>query len=346
MVAGSPPHGDLPPAQVISHYSGEEWEQFVAELVEGLSTDASYVLVKNMGGPGDMGVDVAGFKTVQGFEASWDGYQCKQYANPLSPAMAWLEVLKVFRAVVSEECIVPDAYIFMAPKGAGLSLNKLLRQPSKAKKKFCSWLEDYTPNPGISEDERTAIIELASDTDFSIFDAMQPRELITLHSKTRYYSMRFSTPLPERDTSVPNDLGGLSATEARYVDQLVAVYQQRHPSDALTRDSVVEHPEKGAHFRRQRRAFYRAETLRVYARDSTPTGTFENLQNDLHAGVIETAENDHPDGYARMQGVLASSGTIDLTNHRLVERADHEDRKGMCHQLVNEYHLTWIGDEA
>ncbi|NRI66040.1 restriction endonuclease [Rhodococcus sp. MS16] len=333
---------ELTAAQAISYYSGDEWEIFVAELVEGLSADSAYVLVKRMGGPGDLGIDIAGFKSSQGFEASWDGYQCKQYAKPLSPAAAWVEILKVIRAVVAEECVMPEAYIFMAPKGVGLSLNKLLRQPSKAKLEFSKWLQDHNPTPAMSPLERASVEKQMSETDFSIFDAMQPREIITLHSKTRYHSLRFSTPLPDRNVTVPDDIGGLTGEEARYVDQLVAVYQQRHPDDILTRETVAEHPAKGTHFRRQRRAFFRAETLRVYARESTPPGTFEDLQSDLHAGVIEVADNDHADGYARVQSVLSESGKIDLANHRLVEKTDHEDRKGICHQLVNDERLTWI----
>lgn len=345
MPASSALSENLPAAQVISHYSGDEWEKFVAELVEGLSADTSYVLVKNMGGPRDMGIDVAGFKSTQGFESSWHGYQCKQYAKPLSPAMAWVEILKVFRAIVADECVTPESYIFMAPKGVSLSLNKLLRQPSKAKTEFNEWLKSYVPSPEMTDSERNLVESVVADTDFSIFDAMQPREIITLHSKTRYHSLRFSAPLPDRNVAVPDDLGKLTGEEARYVDQLVAVYRQRHPNDVLTRETVADHPERGGHFRRQRRAFFRAETLRVYARESTPPGTFDNLQDDLHAGVVEVAEDDHVDGYTRVQSVLAASGLIDLANHRLIEKADHEDRKGICHQLVNEDRLTWIEDQ-
>jgi hypothetical protein len=36
-----------------------------------------------------------------------------------------------------------------------------------------------------------------------------------------------------------------------------------------------------------------AEALRLYARDSVPEGTFQALQDDVHAGVVEVAESDH-----------------------------------------------------
>lgn len=338
-----PKASELSPAQVISHYSGDQWEEFVDELVEGIQATLGYVLVKRMGGPGDLGIDVAGFKTASGLESGWDCYQCKQYAAPLQPSDAWPEIMKIFRAVVAGECAMPDAYLFVAPKGAGLKLSKMLSQPTKAKAAFISWMATHTPTPVMSAGERTAADALVAATDFAIFDALQARHVISMHASTRYYALRFNSPLPERPQpeAVP---GAYTRDERRYVDQLVSAYRERHPTDYLDRDNVAAHPTRGRHFKRQRQAFFRAESLRVYARESTPDGTFEALQADVHAGVVELAESDHADGYARAQAVLQASASIDLNSHRLVERADLDDRKGICHQLVNDERLTWVAE--
>lgn len=332
---------ELGPAYVISHYSGDQWEEYVDELVEGIQSTRGYVLAKRMGGPGDLGIDVAGFKTASGLEGSWDCYQCKQYAAPLQPSDAWPEILKVFRATVAGECVMPDAYFFVAPKGVGLKLNKMLSQPTRAKEEFITWLAKHTPTPAMSAEERTGVDALVAATDFAIFDALQARHVISMHAATRYHALRFNSPLPDRPVidAVP---GAYTGDEKRYVDQLVAAYRERHPDDNLDRDNVAAHPSRGAHFKRQRQAFFRAESLRVYARESTPDGTFEALQADIHAGVVELAESDHADGYIRAQAVLQASASIDLQNHRLIERADLDDRKGICHQLVNDERLTWV----
>lgn len=71
-VVVDPKAPELSPAHVISHYSGDQWEEFVDELVEGIQSTRGYVLAKRMGGPGDLGIDVAGFKTVNGLEGPWD----------------------------------------------------------------------------------------------------------------------------------------------------------------------------------------------------------------------------------------------------------------------------------
>lgn len=332
---------ELSPAQVISHYSGDQWEEFVDELVEGIQSTQGYLLAKRMGGPGDLGIDVAGFKSVKGLEGPWDCYQCKQYAGPLQPSNAWPEILKIFRASSAGECVMPDAYLFVAPKGAGLKLNKVLSQPTKAKEQFTSWLATHSPTPSMDPDERTRVDVLVAATDFAMFDALQARHVISMHADTRYYPLRFNSPLPERPETqaVP---GAYTGDEKRYIDQLVAAYREKHPADVLDRDNVAAHPTRGRHFKRQRQAFFRAESLRVYARESTPDGTFEALQTDVHAGVVELAESDHADGYTRAQAVLQASTSIHLNSHRLIERADLDDRKGICHQLVNDERLTWV----
>lgn len=336
-----PKAAELSPAQVISHYSGDQWEAFVDELVEGIQSTREYIIAKRMGGPGDLGIDVAGFKTTQGLEGPWDCYQCKQYAAPLQPSDAWPEILKIFRAAVAGECVMPDAYLFVAPRGPGLKLNKMLSQPTKAKVEFISWLATHTPTPAMDADERARVDALVAVTDFAIFDALQARHVISMHANTRYYALRFNSPLPERPEpeAVP---GTYTGDEKRYVDQLVAAYREKHPADLLHRDNVAAHPTRGSHFKRQRQAFFRAESLRLYARESTPDGTFEVLQADVHAGVVEIADSDHADGYTRAQAVLQASASIDLSSHRLIERADQDDRKGICHQLVNDERLTWV----
>src|SRR4051812_42692546 len=88
-VVVDPKAPELSPAHIISHYSGNQWEEFVDELVEGIQSTQGYLFVKRMGGPGDLSIDVAGFKTDNGLEGPWDCYQCKQYAAPLQPSDAW-----------------------------------------------------------------------------------------------------------------------------------------------------------------------------------------------------------------------------------------------------------------
>jgi hypothetical protein len=300
------------------------------------------VLIKRLGGPGDHGIDIAGFLTEQSLAGEWDCYQCKHYSKTLDPTDAWIEMLKVFRSVLAKHYVMPRRYWFVAPRGAGLTLDLHLSNPEVLESEFLQWLT--TNKKALAEttaSEREEILALAANTDFSKFQAMPPVAIIQLHSRTKYHSLRFAVPIPPRNgVAVPPD--ELTAHEARYVNQLLAVYIERHGDERLTREGLRTDPRTSKHFGRQRQAFYAAESLRLHARDSVPEGTFARLQDDLLAGVIETADQDYPSGFHRMQNVLSVSMQLDLTRHALIQIANNDDRKGVCHQLVNDSRLTWL----
>ncbi len=44
---------------------------------------------------------------------------------------------------------------------------------------------------------------------------------------------------------------------------------------------------------RQRERFYHAESLKNFARDTVPTGTFDALQDEIYHGVIDVCEDYH-----------------------------------------------------
>src|SRR5690625_3115689 len=63
-------------------YSPDEWEVFITEWATGVTV--SYRQIKQLGGSGDRGVDVAAFKTDRGLEDAWDCFQAKHYDGSLT----------------------------------------------------------------------------------------------------------------------------------------------------------------------------------------------------------------------------------------------------------------------
>ena len=82
------------------------------------------------------------------------------------------------------------------------------------------------------------------------------------------------------------------------------------------------------------------------ARDAVPEGTFERLQDDVHAGVIETVHAEHGSAMSRLTAVLNHATLLDLSAHPLVSLTRPEDRKGICHQLANDSKVTWTAEEV
>lgn len=340
--APSPPSLAGPPVtpeQRIFFYSSDEWERFIREWAMGLAPE--YLQIKRLGGPNDKGVDVAAFKTQDGFEGGWDCFQGKHYAGALTLGDVLPEMLKVFLGVVGGHYTLPDKYAFLAPRGCGPQLNRLLSAPSKLRNRFLDAItQDASLVTALPSGVIDAVRNLASSTDFSMFQSVELIDALTTHRRTPYYVARFGGPLPGRPPAAlpPEHLGG---HETLYVAKLMDAYGEQRPAVTLQRETLASHPEFGDHFRRQRISFYSAEALRLYARDSVPEGTFDALQEDIYSGVVEIAEGPHDCGLDRLREVLTQSANVDLSAHVLVSVAHIDDRKGICHQLASKDRLTW-----
>lgn len=330
----------LTPVQIIHFYSPNEWEEFVTEWVYAIR--GSYKQVKRLGGPGDRGVDVAAFNTQEGLEGSWDCFQAKHYKDALTFSDAFPEMLKIFHGAVAGYYRLPDRYVFVSPIGCGQSLNTLLSTPTKLKEKFLENFNKITDSTnGFDEEMLKSIGVLVQSTDFSMFQSLEQHEMIEACSGTKYFVARFGTPLPQR-SPIPKPPEIPKTDEAVYVRKLLDVYQEQDSVSCADIDSVSTHPKYSSHFQRQREDFYSAEALRLYARDSVPDGTYELLQDDVYAGIIDTAEAEYKSGMDRLRAVLSQSGQLDLQTHTLISRATLNDRKGICHQLANVDKLTWV----
>ena len=339
-LVGVPSGPQVTPSQRIYFYAPDEWERFILEWATGL--EGTFHQLKRLGGSGDKGVDIAAFKSAAGFEGEWECYQAKHYGEPLTPSDVLPEVIKVIRHAAAGEYTVPTRYVLLAPKGCGPSLHRLLSHPSRFKELVLKSLAADSPYVReIDGDELVRIRALADELDYSIFESAELIDVLATHARTQYHAYRFATSLPTRtDPAIPPKTP--EPSEARYIEQLVDVYREAHGIDELDAAAASDHPAVRDHFRRQRYAFYSAEALRVYARDSVPDGTFEALVDDVHSGVIDVADGSYATGMARLGAVLAHSTLIQLENHRLIEVTKPDDRKGICHHLANEDRLTWM----
>jgi hypothetical protein len=120
------------PVQRVTLFSPEEWEFFTEEWASSLHD--SYLRIGRLGGSGDLGVDVYGFTSDQGWDGEWDNYQCKRYNHPLHPSDIWIEIGKIIYYSYKSEYSPPRKYYFVASQGVGTLLQKLLAKPDQLKK--------------------------------------------------------------------------------------------------------------------------------------------------------------------------------------------------------------------
>lgn len=336
-------HGRLvPPQQQILLYESGEWESFIQEWVH--FQRSQYVKVVRFTGANDMGIDVAGLADAAGLQGIWDNYQCKHYAKALTPSVALPEIGKLLWHAFNEEFAPPRKYYFMAPKECGLKLKKLLLDAPVLKAKLiASWDErcaaSITSTTKISLDG--TFLAYVEAFDFSIFTFKTTLELIDEHRKTPYFAVRFGGGLADRPPAdqpppAPAD------TESRYLQQLFAAYGDHKKLDVKGLGCLNSWPELGEHYNRQREFFYHAESLRNFARDNVPPGTFEELQDEVYAGVADLATTKHDDALALLNTTTQTAAELPLTANGLISVTRIQDKRGICHQLANADRLIWV----
>ncbi len=331
----------IPAQQQILLYSPDEWEEFTREWVH--SQKSQYAKVLRMAGANDMGIDVAGLTDEDAFNGVWDNFQCKHYAEALTPGTALVEVAKILWYSFSGHYKPPRKYYFVAPRGCGMSLTKLLtNHEALAKKTIDEWdkycAEKITSTGAIKlEGEFKSYVD---NFDFSIFTHKTTLEFIDEHRLTPYYSIRFGGGLRTRPP-VSSPPQAHQSNESRYIRQLYLVYEEKTGSTVEEQTHFATYPELVGHFNRQREFFFHAEALRNFARDTVPPGTYEDLQSEVHAGVIDIQESEHSNSYERLTSVLQGASSLQLTANALISVIKVQDRKGICHQLANEDRLQW-----
>lgn len=333
----------IPPQQQILLYSAEQWELFVHEWAH-YCLKKLYKKVQRVSGAGDRGIDVAGFADDAMLKGVWDNYQCKHYDKALSPSNAWPEIGKILWYSFKGAYMPPRRYYFVAPKGAGTTLTGYLSDSATFREELAkNW--DKHCRTKITDTQEIVLegkfLEYVKAFDFTIFEAKTGLEIIEGHSKSPVHAARFGGglgPRPEPDAPPAE----IAAAESIYVAQLLGAYADHEKAAIPDVGALKAKPKLNDHFGRQRVAFYHAESLRVFARDSVPQGTFESLQDEIHAGVVDTCEADHADGFERVCAVTKEARNLQITSNALITRAKVQDREGICHQLANEDRLKWV----
>lgn len=340
LVVGLP----IPPLDRLKTFSDAQFEEMVSEWAHAFLR-TKYPVVRRASGAGDKGRDVIGYKDADISTASWDNYQCKHYDHPLMPSEIWAELGKFCYYTAHGHYSVPDEYYFVSPRGIGPALATLLENPPELKRQLLdNW--DSHCSTSIRRGETCALDDLLrghiEGLDFRMFKAMSPETLIDQHRQTPWHAFRFGGGL-QRRPDPPDPPAAIHASEVRYVAQLCAAYGSHINVPIPDPSALSSHPEYESHFRRQREAFYRAESLKEFERDTVPSGEgFPKLKEEIYRGVVDVCAAPHSSGFVRCNATTSAARALQITGNVLVGVLHVEDRSGICHHLANEDRLTWV----
>ena len=268
----------IDPLKLVATYDSDEWEAFIDEWVHSLKE--KYLQVVRPTGPGDKGIDIAGFKDEGRLAGEWDNYQCKHYSRPLSFSIVAPEIGKILWYSFQEIYSPPAVCEFIAPKGASPALTLLLANAVNLKAKVIDeWKKAISAK--ITEQH---VIELQGKFkeyverfDFRIFNAPSSRWVIDQHRSTNYFPSRFGGGLPARPKAeLPPE--EIEDHEKNYVDRLLEAYAEHKECEQITLKELGQWKSLQDHLKRSRESFFHAESLRVFVRDKTEPGTFKSLQ--------------------------------------------------------------------
>jgi len=339
-------HGqNILPIKRMEIFSAAEWETFIEEWLD--TKQKQYIEIERFGGAGDKGRDVAAYVTdpkIKGHQ--WDCYQCKHYDHPLSPAEMYIEFGKIIYYSFIKEYPVPDKYYFVAPRGCGTSMTKLLQDPDSIKAAVkAKWITHIGGKiiSGVQIDLTGTLLDYVEKFDFTIFDRIQPKKIIQEHSVHPNHLQWFGGGLPDREildeAKIPSSI---AANESIYVNELLTAYNSDHTETFTTINDINPVLKYNNHFTRARIGFHHAEQLRNFSRDNLPNGAYDLFQDEIYNGIINIVEDEHKNGFDRVKKVETHSSTIAISSNAIKDVTNVKDKTGVCHQLCNDQKIKWV----
>lgn len=155
----------------------------------------------------------------------------------------------------------------------------------------------------------------------------------------------FKKPVPLSPPST------IASDEMKYVTELFHVYQEKTGIKCEHVKDLDACPKMKRNFNRQRKNFYLAETIRRGLRDTVSpqeNENFDTVKEEMYEGVVTTEEKDYDSGFERMTAVMEHATLVELSpNLNLVTLnwIGPGEKKGICHMLVNDEKLSWMGDD-
>ena len=328
----------IPKLKRLEIFDEGTWEDITLELVHHWKTQ--YQKIVRCGGGGDLGRDVIAYTP----NGDWENFQCKYYAKPLTLDEAIREVGKLIYYSYKEDYPVPNKYYFVSPKGVTTQLLNHLMDSQKLKDELINrWGKQcrtkITKKHKIELDT-DLLSYIDSSINFKIFDHIPSLEIIELHSQTPYHVIRFGASTQKRPKAVlPPPT--LEASELTYTTELLLAFGDAEKKE-VSNINLTTFPNYEQEYHSARRNYYSADGLEKFSRDWLPNDCYKELLDECYETISPVVMSEHRDGYARYLKVSAQAAGTNYSSHPLHHYIKVQDKKGLCHHLVNEKKVKWV----
>lgn len=333
----------IPPTERVRYFSPDEFEDFIAEWAISCASTV-YKDVFTIGGSGDMGRDVIG----EFGDGTYDYYQCKRYEGPLAPSEFWIEFGKLCYYTYKKAIPLPKKYYIIASQGLGPSMVNLIQTPTVINNQLIEQWDKkcrtkIKKGDTIELDE--ALKTYIKEFDFSIVNNYSMNKIIEEYMMTPYFYFRFGgSRKPRRNTDIDIPME-LEECEMTYTGQILQVYSG-YEMQEINVKNLKEYDKLSREFNRHRASYYSAESLRHWVREVfVNDDEFTNLKSEMLSGIIDFSEGSFKDDYERLRATMTEATKVNLSGSILDREFNfikNDDRKGLCHHLVNDNEIEWV----
>lgn len=324
---------------LISVLTAAELEEFVDDWLEQRYKD--YHSHDRWSGTGDRGRDVTGYVTDRRMDGPWDNYQCKQLSTKLSEKALFVELGKIFMHSAAGAYSLPRAYTFVAPLGVVRKVREFVSHPDKLKQALLDRWNIYIADDLVEN----AQVKLSPEIEGKIqaFDFAQvhwldarllAKDPACMPALVKWFD---ADPGQSPRGVVP---ATIQANESAYLSQLLHVYKERGPGTYPDPEAALECPTHGEHLKIQRTRFFDATAFDRFYRDSTPEDFVMTFRHEVHSGVVDVHQDDHPSKFTRLTKVMQQAALLQ-TSGVLGRHAGPHVKQGTCHVLANEGVMPW-----
>ncbi|EES0650563.1 hypothetical protein FYK02_005126, partial [Escherichia coli] len=185
------------------------------------------------------------------------------------------------------------------------------------------------------DDEIKKYIE---DFDFSIFYSL-PLSLIlndiaNTHLYFKYFNELYVVRIPPNEIPTYN-----SKKESVYVNALLQAYSE-HGNKTYSSFLELDDPYR-RHFNNSRNDFYFASSLEVFVREVFKDDVFKALKCYISSSIEPVFYEDHNYAFIRCNAVLKQAVLTPIAHSVLSKICEANDKKGICHHLVNDGEVIW-----
>lgn len=334
---------NIPAIDKVHMMDEDSFELFTEEWLYG-SKRTQYSSISRIGGAGDKGRDVI----AECISGAVDYYQCKHYNSPLMPSEYYLELGKLCYYTYCKEIAMPRCYYIVASHDIGPTLSELLKDHDELKKALVDNWETYCEKritKATNVKLEGNLLAYVQGFDFSVVKHYPISKVIDEHLQTIYGNIRFGGQRLQR----PNELevpAVVEQDEMKYIAALLEAYSDELKTEIDTVKALEAYEKYFRHFSRQRKDYYKAETIRRFVRDTlTNSNEFDILKDDIYDGIIDVHEKQYDSGYKRLIADLEQAVSVNTSRSLLDSRlhfVGSGERKGVCHMLANEDKLKWV----